>query len=176
MQRVSFEEMNCSVAQCLEVVGEWWSLLILRDCFMGVRRFDDFQRRLGISRNILNQRLTSLVDHGVLDRVPYQERPTRHEYRLTDKGRDLWAVVTAMREWGDRWAAPDGAPVEIVHRSAGTSPTSSPCARHCGERIDLHSVAPRSDGAAPAGFAGPGSTPTARAGPADVARRLMHHQ
>ena len=77
MQRTSFEDMNCSVAQCLEVVGEWWSLLIVRDAFLGVRRFDDFQARLGISRNILNQRLTKLVDNGVLDRVPYQDNPPR---------------------------------------------------------------------------------------------------
>jgi len=112
VQRVSFEELNCSVAQCLEVVGEWWSLLILRDCFMGVRSFDDFQRRLGISRNILNQRLTSLVDHGVLDRVPYQERPTRHEYRLTERGRALHPVITSLLAWGDDWMAdPDGPPV-----------------------------------------------------------------
>ena len=75
VQRTSFEDMNCSVAQCLEVVGEWWSLLIVRDAFFGVRRFDDFQARLGISRNILNQRLTKLVDDGVLERVPYQDNP-----------------------------------------------------------------------------------------------------
>ena len=119
MQRKSFETMNCSVAQCLEVVGEWWSMLIIRDAFLGVRRFDDFQSRLGISRNILNVRLTSLVDAGVLERVPYQERPLRHEYRLTDKGRDLWPVLTTMREWGDKWAAPNGAPLEVVHDACG---------------------------------------------------------
>ena len=110
MQRTSFETMNCSVAQCLEVIGEWWSMLIVRDAFLGVRRFDDFQSRLGISRNILTTRLTSLVEAGVLQKVPYQERPLRHEYRLTEQGHDLWPVLTAMREWGDRWAAPDGAP------------------------------------------------------------------
>ena len=86
MQRTSFESMNCSVAQCLEVVGEWWSMLIIRDAFLGVRRFDDFQTRLGISRNILNVRLTSLVDAGVLERVPYQDNPPRANYRLTEKG------------------------------------------------------------------------------------------
>ena len=79
MQRVSFEDMNCSVAQCLEVVGEWWSLLIVRDAFLGVLRFDDFQARLGISRNILNQRLKRLVDSGVLERVPYQDNPPQSE-------------------------------------------------------------------------------------------------
>jgi DNA-binding HxlR family transcriptional regulator len=101
VQRASFEDMNCSVAQCLEVVGEWWSLLIVRDAFLGVTRFDDFQARLEISRNILTQRLNRLVDNGVLKRVPYQDHPPRSEYRLTDKGRDLWHVVTAMRQWGE---------------------------------------------------------------------------
>src|SRR5260370_1212975 len=105
MQRTSFEDMTCSVAQTLDVVGEWWSLLIVRDAFLGVTRFDDFQARLGISRNILTRRLTHLVDNGILKRAPYQDHPPRSEYRLTDKGRDLWHVVTAMRQWGDRWAA-----------------------------------------------------------------------
>jgi DNA-binding HxlR family transcriptional regulator len=116
MQRTSFEDVNCSVAQCLEVVGEWWTLLIIRDAFLGVRRFDDFQARLGISRNILNRRLSHLVDHGVLERLPYQVNPPRSEYRLTDKGRDLWHVIAAMRQWGDRWAAPDGAALRRTAR------------------------------------------------------------
>ena len=111
--------MNCSIAQCLEVVGEWWSMLIVRDAFLGVTRFDDFQARLGISRNMLNQRLGHLVDEGVLERVQYQEHPPRFEYRLTEKGRDLWLVLTAMRQWGDRWAAPAGRPIELVHTACG---------------------------------------------------------
>ncbi len=106
VERKSFADMHCSVAQCLEVVGEWWSLLILRDVFLGVTRFDDFQERLGISRNILNQRLNHLVDAGVLQKVPYSEHPLRYDYRLTSTGRDLWPVLTAMRQWGDRHAAP----------------------------------------------------------------------
>ena len=105
--------MNCSVAQLLEVVGEWWSLLIIRDAFLGVRRFDDFQARLRISRNILTERLDGLVDNDVLKRVSYQDHPPRWEYRLTPKGRDLWHVVMAMRQWGDRWAAPNGPPLKI---------------------------------------------------------------
>jgi DNA-binding HxlR family transcriptional regulator len=88
VERKSFSEMHCSVAQCLEVVGEWWSLLIVRDAFLGVTRFDDFQERLGISRNVLNQRLAGLVEAGILVKVPYSEHPPRHDYRLTDKGRD----------------------------------------------------------------------------------------
>ena len=110
MERKSFADMDCSVAQCLEVVGEWWSMLIVRDAFLGVTRFEDFQRRLGISRNILQQRLGQLVDAGVLQRVPYSEHPPRDDYRLTDKGRDLWPVLTAMRQWGDAYAARTGHP------------------------------------------------------------------
>jgi DNA-binding HxlR family transcriptional regulator len=137
MQRASFQDVNCSVAQCLEVVGEWWSLLIVRDALLGVKRFDDFQARLGISRNTLNQRLTHLVDNGVLDRVPYQDNPPRSEYRLTDRGRDLWHVVTAMRQWGDRWAAPDGAPLKIRHVACGRIVSAVPVCSHCGERLNL---------------------------------------
>src|SRR4051812_26014330 len=153
MQRTSFETMNCSVAQCLEVIGEWWTMLIIRDAFLGVRRFDDFQSRLGISRNILNVRLTGLVDAGVLDRVPYQERPLRHEYRLTDKGRDLWPVLTAMREWGDRWAAPNGAPLELVHDACGAVVHVTHTCSGCGEPIDARSVRARpGPGARPSDF------------------------
>ena len=140
MQRTSFEHMNCSVAQCLEVVGEWWSLLIVRDAFLGVRRFDDFQARLDISRNVLNQRLSHLVDHGVLERVPYQDNPPRSEYRLTDKGRDLWHVVTAMRQWGDRWSAADGPPLRIRHNSCGRLVKAVEVCSHCGEPLDARSV------------------------------------
>jgi DNA-binding HxlR family transcriptional regulator len=132
--------MHCSVAQCLDVVGEWWSLLIIRDAFMGVSRFDDFQARLGISRNILTQRLGHLVDEGVLKRVPYQEHPPRFEYRLTDKGRDLWHVITAMRQWGDRWAAPAGPPVKIRHTKCGHVVKAVATCSHCGEPLDARSV------------------------------------
>ena len=132
--------MHCSVAQCLDVVGEWWSLLIVRDAFLGVSRFDDFQARLGISRNILTQRLGYLVDEGVLKRVPYQEHPPRFEYRLTDKGRDLWHVVTAMRQWGGRWAAPAGAPLKIRHSGCGHVVKVVPTCSHCGEPLDARSV------------------------------------
>lgn len=140
MQRVSFEDMNCSVAQCLEVVGEWWSLLIVRDAFLGVRRFDDIQARLGISRNILNQRLKRLVDSGVLERVPYQANPPRSEYRLTEKGRDLWRVLTAMREWGDRWVAPAGPPLKMRHSTCGHVVNAVAVCSHCGEPLGPRSV------------------------------------
>jgi DNA-binding HxlR family transcriptional regulator len=150
VQRTSFEEMNCSVAQCLEVVGEWWSLLIVRDAFLGVSRFDDFQARLGISRNILNHRLNRLVDNGVFERVAYQDHPPRSEYRLTDKGRDLWHVVMAMRQWGDRWAAPEGPRLDIRHVGCGQVVQAEPVCSHCGEPLDVRKVTAE---------AGPGAGP-----------------
>lgn len=135
MERVSFKDMSCSVAQCLEIVGEWWTLLIIRDAFFGVRTFDAFQSSLGISRNVLTQRLSRLVEEGIMEKVPYQQRPLRHEYRLTEKGRDLWAVLVAMRQWGDRWAAPGGAPLEFIHRSCGHAADVVSTCGHCGEAL-----------------------------------------
>jgi DNA-binding HxlR family transcriptional regulator len=149
MQRKSFADMNCSVAQALEVVGEWWTMLIIRDCFLGITRFDEFHQRLGISRNILTDRLDHLVEKGVLVRVPYQTNPVRHDYRLTDKGRDLWLALTALREWGDRWAADEGPPLVVEHRACGHEATVVPTCSSCGESIDARSVRAK---------AGPGSS------------------
>jgi DNA-binding HxlR family transcriptional regulator len=140
VQRTSFQAMNCSVAQCLEVIGEWWSMLIVRDAFMGVTRFDDFHERLGISRNVLNQRLSHLVDAGVLERVAYSEHPPRYDYRLTAKGKDLWPVLTAMRQWGDRWEAPAGPPVELVHRACGHITQVIGTCSECGEPLSGRDV------------------------------------
>ena len=140
MRRTSFENMNCSVAQCLEVVGEWWSLLIVRDAFLGVRRFDDFQARLGIARNVLNDRLHKLVDAGVFVRVPYQDRPPRFEYRLTDRGRDLWPVITSMRQWGDKWAAPEGPPLALRHTTCGHVAEAVMVCSECSETLEPRSV------------------------------------
>ena len=133
MERKSFSQMDCSVAQCLEVVGEWWSMLIVRDAFLGVTRFDDFQHRLGISRNVLQQRLRHLVDAGVFVRVPYRDHPPRSEYKLTQKGRDLWPVLTTMRQWGDRYAAPSGPPVEVVHTTCGHASDAVLICSECAE-------------------------------------------
>jgi len=140
MERKSFAEMHCSVAQCLEVVGEWWTMLIVRDAFLGVTRFDEFQQRLGISRNVLNQRLARLVEAGVLTKVPYSEHPPRFDYRLTDKGRDLWPVLTAMRQWGDQHAAPDGPPLELIHKDCGQASRARMVCSACGESIGSRDV------------------------------------
>jgi DNA-binding HxlR family transcriptional regulator len=140
VERKSFADMHCSVAQCLEVVGEWWSMLIVRDAFLGVSRFDQFQERLGISRNVLNQRLANLVAAGVLVKIPYSDHPPRHDYRLTDKGRDLWPVLTTMRQWGDKYAATDGPPLQLVHKSCGQISDAVLTCSTCGERIGAREV------------------------------------
>jgi DNA-binding HxlR family transcriptional regulator len=140
VERKSFAGMNCSVAQCLEVVGEWWSMLIIRDAFLGVTRFDEFQDRLGISRNILNQRLSHLVESGVLAKVPYSEHPPRYDYRLTDKGRDLWPVLTTMRQWGDKYAAPGGPPLQLTHKGCGHVSEAVLICSECGDRLGPRDV------------------------------------
>lgn len=132
--------MHCSVAQCLEVVGEWWSMLIVRDVFLGVNRFDDIQERLGISRNILSRRLSALVDAGVLTKVPYSTHPPRFEYRLTQKGVDLWPVLTAMRQWGDQYAAPDGPPLMIRHKGCGEVADAVMVCSACGDPLRAQDV------------------------------------
>ena len=118
-KRRSFDEMNCSIARALDVIGEWWTLLVVREAFRGVRRFDGFVERLGIAPNILTARLRRLVEHGILEERPYQERPPRVEYRLTAKGRDLYPTLVALMQWGDRWVLPGGARVEVRHRDCG---------------------------------------------------------
>ena len=101
MLKRSYEGQNCSIARTLEIVGERWTLLIIRDVFLGLRRFDQLQESLGVARNVLADRLNRLVAEGILDRVQYSERPPRFEYRLTKKGRELNVALTALRQWGD---------------------------------------------------------------------------
>ena len=120
--RLRYTDENCTIKGALEIVGEKWSLLVLREAFFGIRRFDDFHRALGCARNLLSDRLAKLVDHGVLERVEYREpgQRRRHEYHLTEKGLDLQPALVALMQWGDRWTSgPDGAPVEIRHRGCG---------------------------------------------------------
>lgn len=140
MQRASFKDMHCSVAQCLEVVGEWWTPLIIRDAFFGVTRFDGFQARLGVSRNVLTQRLNRLVDAGIFERRAYSERPPRYEYVLTEQGRDLWPVINAMRQWGDRWRSPDGPPLRLLHTPCGHVANSIDVCAECGQPMGHDSV------------------------------------
>ncbi|MFF4851367.1 winged helix-turn-helix transcriptional regulator [Streptomyces sp. NPDC001194] len=107
-QRTHLDDADCAIAQALDVVGDWWTLLIVRDAARGVHRFDAFQRELGVSRKVLAERLKLLVEAGVLTREPYQERPVRHDYRLTPRGRGLLPVLVALQDWGDTWVLGEG--------------------------------------------------------------------
>ena len=120
MQRKSFRNMQCPIARSLERVGEWWSILILRDAFLGLRRFDEFQNSLGIAPNMLARRLKKLVDSGLLERRRYSDRPPRYEYVPTERGRDFRPVLWALLAWGNRHFAPEGPSVVIVHGETGT--------------------------------------------------------
>src|SRR3954454_16653310 len=120
MRRKSFGEMQCPIARSLERVGEWWSMLILRDASLGLTRFDQFQQSLGIAPNILTRRLNSLVEAGLLERRRYSERPPRDEYVLTEAGRDFRPVLWALLAWGNKHFAPEGKSVMIVDRDTGT--------------------------------------------------------
>jgi DNA-binding HxlR family transcriptional regulator len=139
MKRERLAEMECSVARTLAHVGDGWTVLVLRDAFYGVRRFDDFQRDLGVARNILTDRLSRLVGDGLLERRRYQERPPRYEYVLTEKGRDLLPVLLSLMRWGDRWAA-DEPSVTLTHTTCGRETTPVVCCEHCGGELDLHNV------------------------------------
>lgn len=136
----TYEGQNCSVARALELVGERWTLLILRDAFGGVRRFEDFQRSLGIARNVLQARLERLRAEGILERRRYLERPKRFEYRLTDEGLDLWPVMVTLLKWGDRHRAPDGPPTVLEHRDCGGETDAYLHCSRCGRRLTARDV------------------------------------
>jgi DNA-binding HxlR family transcriptional regulator len=119
MLKRDYPTQYCSVASTLEIIGERWTILVLRDVFLGIRRFDELQRDLGVARNILQARLERLVEHGILKKRPYQERPVRHEYRLTEKGADLWPVLVSLLKWGDRYALDGEPPIVLQHRGCG---------------------------------------------------------
>lgn len=131
----------CSVARTLSVIGDRWTLLVLRDAFLRTRRFEDFQRHLGVTRHLLADRLKKLVDAGVLEKKVYQEKPARHEYVLTEKGRDLYPVIVALLGWGDRWMVDeDGPPLALVHKGCGHRMTPATVCSECGEPIGPRDV------------------------------------
>jgi DNA-binding HxlR family transcriptional regulator len=119
MQRTSFAEMPCPVARALERVGDWWTILILREAFYGSTRFDEFQRVLGIAPNILTKRLKQLCDDGLLEARLYSEKPPRHEYHLTECGRDFRPVMLALMTWGNKHFAPEGPALLLLNRQTG---------------------------------------------------------
>jgi DNA-binding HxlR family transcriptional regulator len=115
----TYDNQVCSIARALEMVGDRWTMLVIREAFMGTRRFEDYQRNLGCARNVLADRLNRLVEVGILRKQPYQERPPRHEYRLSRQGVELWPAMMALKSWGDRHLAPDGPPVLVLHKDCG---------------------------------------------------------
>ena len=133
-----YENQACSIAGALEVVGERWSLLVVRDIFLGLRRFDEIQADLGVARNVLQARLQRLLEQGVLEKRRYHDRPERFEYRLTEKGLDLWPAIVALMQWGDRYAAPPGGPAVVIeHRGCGGRLDAHRICEACGERVEV---------------------------------------
>ena len=140
----AFAQQNCSIAQPLSILGERWTLLVLREISLGSRRFDELQSELGVATNVLSERLTTLVDEGIVEKRPYSEHPERFEYRLTDKGADLQPILLAFLRWGDRYTAgPAGPPLETVHADCGHVFHMVPTCSHCGEEVKPSSLRPR---------------------------------
>jgi len=136
-----FTNESCSVARTLEVIGERWTMLVLREAFFRVRRFEEFQRNTGAARNILSDRLRTLVDNGILERRQYHDRPARFEYRLTEKGLDLYPILISLMQWGDKHAPGEmGPPVVLEHRSCGGRTTPTLVCSECGEPLSARDM------------------------------------
>ncbi|ENW96493.1 winged helix-turn-helix transcriptional regulator [Acinetobacter sp. NIPH 298] len=134
-------DQPCSVARALSVLGDRWTMLILRNAFMGIHRFDDFQRSLGLTRHVLSERLKRLVEHGILVKVPYVERQERFEYRLTDKGLDLYPIMLSMVQWADKWMDMGlGKPIEFTHKHCGKKMIPRMVCSECDEPIQVKDV------------------------------------
>ncbi|HUS23808.1 MAG TPA: helix-turn-helix domain-containing protein [Candidatus Binatia bacterium] len=148
-----FHAQPCGVARTMDVVGEYWNCMLIRNVFLGVRRFEGLRANLGISRKVLAQRLDTLVQHGIVERRAYQDRPLRHEYRLTPMGVDLFPVLMALARWGNRWrAGGSGAAIEYEHKCGRVTPGRLVCT-HCGDDLGAHNVRPRLPPAADAAYA-----------------------
>jgi DNA-binding HxlR family transcriptional regulator len=146
MRRASLAELPCPIARSLDVVGEWWTLLIVRDALLGTRRFDDF-KQTGIADNILAARLRMLTDEGILERRQYQTRPDRYEYLLTEKGAALAPVVAALRSWGLAWTAGEDRSPRLVHTTCGHEASAGLHCEHCGRPFTVDELAPEAAGA-----------------------------
>ncbi len=161
----AFAKQNCSIARPLSVLGERWSLLVLREVSLGSRRFDEIQSALGVATNVLSARLATLVDEGIIERRRYSEHPERFEYRLTRKGADLQPILLAFLRWGDKYTAgPKGPPLETVHATCGHAFHMVPTCSHCGEEVRPQDLRPRP---------GPGATKQQRE---RAEQRRLRHQ
>ncbi|MGW6700084.1 winged helix-turn-helix transcriptional regulator [Nocardia sp. NPDC055049] len=154
MAKVDLADIACSIARTVGIVGERWTPLILRDLFLGISRFEDLRRDLGIASNVLTDRLRTLCDHEIVETRVYQENPTRTEYVLTDRGRDLYPILTMLLAWGDRWlAGADGPPLSVVHRDCGHVTEGVVVCRACAAPLASDNVTWH---AGPGGRPGPG--------------------
>lgn len=144
MKRVDTSDWPCTIARAAALLGDHWNLLLVRQACLGTRRFDDFQRELGIGRNILTIRLGQLVDEGVMQRVEYQDKPARYEYRLTEKGRDVYPVLAAMAAWGERWmSGPEGTPLVLHHNACDHDMHAVVVCSECAAPLDVREMAAR---------------------------------
>ena len=138
MRSSEFPSQTCSVARSLEIVGEWWTLLVIREAFFGTRRFSDFATHLGIAKNVLSDRLAKLVEAGVLERKPVVGRGNPLDYALTPKGKDLFPAIVALMQWGDRYAVPEAGPAVLLeHRGCGGAVDAHRVCEACGARLSV---------------------------------------
>ena len=143
MKSEEISNQPCSIARTLGVIGDRWTSMVIRNCFLGIRRFDDFQRNLGVTRHVLADRLKNLVAEGILEKKPYTESQKRFEYRLTEKGRDLYPILLTMMNWGDKWLDQGlGAPVEYLHKPCEHKFTPVLVCSECGEPLNFREVQP----------------------------------
>jgi DNA-binding HxlR family transcriptional regulator len=142
MSRTDLAQHSCTLARTIELIGDAWSLMILREMFLGGRRFDDLQRLTGASPHILSQRLKRLEREGVLRRETYNQHPPRHEYRLTESGRDLWPVIVSLKQWGDSWLEAGDTPVAIIHKGCDHTVTPQMTCPECREPMAAHDAQP----------------------------------
>lgn len=142
MSRADLSSRTCTLARAVALVGDEWTLMILREMFLGNRRFDSFLHQTGISSHLLSQRLKKMETAGIIRRETYSRHPPRHEYRLTEKGRTLWPVVIAMKQWGDQWLGDGEVPVELMHKSCGDVCQAEMTCSECGEPMDAHDTEP----------------------------------
>ncbi|HKN40615.1 MAG TPA: helix-turn-helix domain-containing protein [Acidimicrobiia bacterium] len=141
MRWSEIDQQDCSIAQALSIVGDRWTMMVLREAFMRVRRFEDFQTYTGAPRPVLADRLKRLVEEGVLERRRYSERPDRYEYRLTEQGLDLWPVMVSLLRWGDRWLTDKkGPPVELRHKGCGHVMHPELACPDCGEWLEARDI------------------------------------
>lgn len=158
MSRADLSSSACTVARAVAAVGDEWTLLILREMFLGSRRFDDFLRQTGMSSHLLSGRLKKLVALGIVRRSVYSQRPLRHEYSLTGMGQDLWPIIVAMKQWGDRWLLDGVPPVQIVHKGCESVTQPQMTCSECGEPMgarDARARLTRDFSAVREGSAGP---------------------